>query len=102
MTAKIRTVHDRRSADGQAPPDGTEASPAPAQAPVEPLYERVDIDRYVVLHDGPVGYVEHVSPVFVCYVGHPYARADEVGQVHDFHNAVQTVLHRAVAMRRAR
>lgn len=102
MTAKIRTAHDPRLADRQAPPDGPDSAPAAIPVPVEPLYERVDIDRYVVLHDGPVGYVEHVSPVFVCYVGHPYARADEVGQVHDFHNAVQTVLHRAVAMRRAR
>lgn len=101
MTAKIRTAHDRHLAEGQVPPDRPEPTPAPAPTLTEPLYERVDIDRYAVLHDGPVGYVEHVSPVFVCYVGHPYSRADEVAQVHDFHDAVRTVLHRAVSIRRA-
>lgn len=93
MTAKTHTAHDHQPIEGQAPAD--------APQPAEPLYERVDLDRYVVLHDGPVGYVEHVAPVFVCYVGHPYHRADEVAQVHDFHDAVRTVLHRAVATRRA-
>lgn len=93
MSAKTHTAHDPQPIHGQAP------TKAPALA--EPLYERVDIDRYVVLHDGPVGYVEHVSPVFVCYVGHPYLRATEVAQVHDFHDAVRTVLHRAVSIRRA-
>ena len=93
MTAKIHTAHDHPPTDGQAP--------AQAPMPAEPLYERVDLDRYVVLHDGPVGYVEHVHPVFVCYVGHPYPNAAEVAQVHDFHDAVQTVLHRAASIRRA-
>ena len=92
MNAKIHTAHDL--------PTGGEA-PAAAPDPVEPLYERVDLERYVVLHNGPVGYVEHVPPVFVCYVGHPYPRAAEVAQVHGFHDAVQTVLHRAVTMRRS-
>jgi hypothetical protein len=93
MTAKTHTAHDHQPVEGQAP--------AKATTPVEPLYERVDLDRYVVLHDGPIGYVEHVHPVFVCYVGHPYHQADEIAQVHDFHDAVKTVLHRAVATRRA-
>ena len=30
-------------------------TPATADAPSEVSYERVDPDRYVVLHDGPVG-----------------------------------------------
>lgn len=93
MSAKTHTAHDRLPADSQAPQ--TERTPD------EPLYERVDLERYVVLHDGPVGYVEHVHPVFVCYVGHPYPHSEEIAQVHDFHNAVKTVLHRAVAIRRA-
>ncbi len=93
MTAKIHTAHVTESEQDQASP-GTVAS-------AEPLYERVDLDRYVVLHGGAVGYIEHVHPVFVCYVGHPYPKADEVAQVHDFHDAVQTVLHRAAAIRRA-
>lgn len=93
MTAKTHTAHDHKPADGQAP--------LTASTPAEPLYERVDLDRYVVLHEGPVGYVEHVHPVFVCYVGHPYHHADEIAQVHDFHDAVRTVLHRAVSKRRA-
>jgi hypothetical protein len=42
-----------------------------------------------------------VHPVFVCYVGHPYTHSEEIAQVHDFHDAVKTVLHRAVATRRA-
>ncbi|WP_194762828.1 hypothetical protein [Microbacterium sp. UFMG61] len=93
MSAKTHAAHDRLPADSQAPQ--TERTPD------EPLYERVDLERYVVLHDGPVGYVEHVHPVFVCYVGHPYPHSEEIAQVHDFHNAVKTVLHRAVATRRA-
>ncbi|MCP1429001.1 hypothetical protein [Microbacterium foliorum] len=93
MTAKTHAAHDRESPRDQASQGTT--------TPVEPLYERVDLDRYVVMHDGPIGYIEHVHPVFVCYVGHPYPKADEVAQVHDFHDALQTVLHRAVAMRHA-
>nr|WP_201468950.1 hypothetical protein [Microbacterium hydrocarbonoxydans] len=93
MSAKTHAAHDRLPVDGQAPQ--TE------RMPDEPVYERVDLERYVVLHDGPVGYVEHVHPVFVCYVGHPYPHSEEIAQVHDFHNAVKTVLHRAVATRRA-
>lgn len=93
MDARTHAAHDELPVEGLAP--------APANTPQEPLYERVDLDRYVVLHNGPVGYVEHVHPVFVCYVGHPYPHSEEIAQVHDFHNAVRTVLHRAVATRRA-
>lgn len=75
MTARTRT------------PDGSETEAAEPG----PSYERVDLERYVVLHDGPIGYVEAVAPVFVCYVGHPYPRAVEVAQVHDFHHAVRIV-----------
>lgn len=93
MSANTPTAHDRRTESRDL-----DAQPTPAP---EPLYERVDIDRYVVLHEGPVGYIEHVAPVFVCYVGVPYPRAEEVAQVHDFHDAVKTVLHRAASVRRA-
>jgi hypothetical protein len=93
MSAKTHAAHDELPVDSQAPET--------AHLPDEPRYERVDLDRYVVLHDGAVGYVEHVHPVFVCYVGHPYPHSEEIAQVHDFHNAVKTVLHRAVATRRA-
>jgi hypothetical protein len=75
-------------------PDAAIASP-------EPAFELIDFDRYVVLHDEPVGYVEVVSPVFVCYLGHPYARAEEIAQVvHDFDRAVQIVSERAVSAQR--
>lgn len=93
MTAKTHTAHDHQPIEGQAP--------SAASTSAEPLYERVDLDRYVILHDGPVGYVEHVHPVFVCYVGHPYQQADEIAQVHDFHDAVKTVLRRSSTVRRA-
>ncbi|MCK2022737.1 hypothetical protein KZC52_07370 [Microbacterium sp. kSW2-24] len=74
-------------------------TPATADAPSEVSYERVDPDRYVVLHDGPVGFVEVVPPVFVCYVGHPYAQASEIAQVHDFHRAVEIVAETAASPR---
>ncbi|MBT2484029.1 MULTISPECIES: hypothetical protein [unclassified Microbacterium] len=60
----------------------------------------VDFDRYVVSQDGPVGYVEVVAHVFVCYLGHPYAKAEEIAQVLDFERAVQIVAGRARAARR--
>ena len=51
--------------------------------------------------DGPVGYIDVVGPVFVCYVGHPYAQAEEVAQVvEDFDRAVEIVTERAAASRR--
>lgn len=97
MIANIPTAHDEQSTGAH---ELHPRAAATASAP-EPLYERVDIDRYVVLHDGPIGYIEHVAPVFVCYVGSSYPRAEEVAQVHDFHEAMRTVLHRAATIRRA-
>ncbi|MDQ0727550.1 hypothetical protein [Microbacterium sp. W4I20] len=72
------------------------ASTAPAQA----SWELHDFDRYVVSQDGPVGYIEVVSPVFVCYLGHPYALAEEIAQVLDFERAVQIVAEQAASSRR--
>ncbi|WP_433586027.1 hypothetical protein [Microbacterium hydrocarbonoxydans] len=95
MSAPIRTAHG--SVQRETAPTMTVG-----QAPVEPAYELVDLDRYVIMHDGPVGYVEVVPPVFVCYAGHPYAQAEEVGQRHDFHSAVQTVIEHAASARRTR
>lgn len=68
----------------------TTAEPAPA-APAEPAYELVDLDRYEVFDDGPVGYVEVIPPLFICYSGHPYPKAVEVAQVFDFEQAVRRV-----------
>ncbi|MNH48020.1 hypothetical protein D3C79_1115610 [compost metagenome] len=56
-------------------------------------------DRYVVSHDGPIGYIEAVPPVFVCYLGHPYAQAEEVAQVHEFDRAVRLLDERAARSR---
>jgi len=64
-------------------------------------WERVDFDRYVVTHDGPVGYVDVVPPLFVCYLGHPYARAVEIAQVHDLSRAVRIVAEQAASQRLA-
>ncbi|HTN56131.1 MAG TPA: hypothetical protein VLZ82_08090 [Microbacterium sp.] len=86
------TVRPPRHLD--APPTKRHSAPV-AAAPSEPAFELVDIDRYVVLHDGPVGYVEVVPPLFICYAGHPYPRAVEVAQVFDFEQAVSCVLERA-------
>ena len=61
----------------------------------EPRHHLIDFDRYVITVDGPVGYVEVVSPVFVCYLGHPYAQAEEIAQVLEFERAVQLVVERA-------
>ena len=70
------------------------------QHPAKPRAELFDFDRYVVSQDGPIGYVEVVSPVFVCYLGHPYALAEEIAQVLDFDRAVQIVAERAATSRR--
>lgn len=95
MSAKAPTAPDFESA-------GTEDAPAEQVSPPESVYERVDLDRYVVLQDGPVGFVEWVSPVFVCYAGDPYRNSEEIAQTHDFHEAVQTVLDRASKSRRTK
>lgn len=95
MSAKAPTAPEFESA-------GTDATPEEKSAPAEPLYERVDLDRYVVLQDGPVGYVEWVSPVFVCYFGMTYANSSEIAQTHDFQDAVEIVVARAAAARRQR
>ncbi|MBW8761076.1 MAG: hypothetical protein JF592_00640 [Microbacterium sp.] len=95
MSATTRTAH------GSAQRESTTTT-NDVQAPAEPAYELVDLDRYMIMHDGPVGYVEVVPPVFVCYAGHPYAKAEEVAQKHDFQSAVQTVIAHAVSARRAR
>ncbi|KHK96333.1 hypothetical protein LK09_15145 [Microbacterium mangrovi] len=76
------------------------ASTAEPPEPNPPAYARVDIDRYVVLLDGPVGYVEVVPPVIVCYAGHPFPVAVEIAQVHDFDIAVRTVREHARRARR--
>lgn len=65
--------------------------PANAPQPAEPAYELVDIDRYEVFDDGPVGYVEVIPPLFICYSGHPYPKAIEVAQVFEFEQAVRQV-----------
>lgn len=61
--------------------------------------ERIDFDRYVVSHDAPVGYVEAVAPLYVCYLGHPYPRAVEIAQVYDFDHAVRLVSAMAAGAR---
>lgn len=88
MSATIRSTRHRDAAQALERPGNP-------SAPSEPAFELVDIDRYVVLHDGPVGYVEVVPPLFICYTGHPYPRAVEVAQVFDFEQAVSCVLERA-------
>ncbi len=108
MTAQIRTPEGSDCGNGK-----TSLAEAPAAAPAEtasetpaapaaPTYERVDLDRYVVLIDGPVGYVESVPPLFVCYVGDPYPQACEIAQVHDFHHAIDTVIDHVVSARRSK
>lgn len=84
-----------------APAGSTVLTAHHSAAPAEPTtHELVDFDRYVVSQDGPVGYVEVVSPVFVCYLGHPYAQAEEIAQVLEFDRAVQIVAGQARAARR--
>lgn len=95
MSAKAPTAPDFESA-------GTEDARAEQVSPPEPLYERVDLDRYVVLQNGPIGFVEWVSPVFVCYEGDPYRNSAEIAQAHDFHEAVQIVIDRASQTRRTK
>jgi hypothetical protein len=78
-------------------PAGSERSSTLSHAPT---HELVDFDRYVVSHNGPVGYIEVVSHLFVCYLGHPFARAEEVAQVLDFDSAVRIVSERAATSQR--
>lgn len=107
MSAHARTIHGSRSTaagPAESPAESLhdradarqdEAEP-PREQPrddAEPPYERVDIDRYAVRGDeGTIGYVEVVPPLFVCYIGHPYPKAEEVAQSYDFHEAVQVVV----------
>ncbi|WP_435748449.1 hypothetical protein [Microbacterium sp. PMB16] len=75
-----------------------ETTPSAGRNPAS--WELHDFDRYVVSQDGPVGYIEVVSSLFVCYLGHPYALAEEIAQVLDFERAVQIVAERAASSRR--
>lgn len=85
--------------DSERPADPAEEHTAPDEehaAPDErPRTERVDLDRYVVVTDAPIGYVEWVAPVFVCYAGHPYRNSEEIAQTHGFDEAVKLVVDRA-------
>ncbi|ALX66325.1 hypothetical protein [Microbacterium sp. XT11] len=81
-------------------PEGSARGTDEGTVPAEPRFERVDLDRYVVIDGAPIGYVEVVPPVIVCYSGHPYPRAVEIAQVHDFHRAVQVVVDHADSRRR--
>lgn len=81
--------------DSECPADQVEEHAAPDA----PRTERVDLDRYVVVTDAPIGYVEWVAPVFVCYAGHPYLHAEEIAQTHGFDEAVKLVLARAAQNR---
>ncbi|MGN8026112.1 hypothetical protein [Microbacterium sp. 22242] len=65
-------------------------------------YELVDIDRYAVLLESTIGYVDVVPPLFVCYLGHPYAKAIEIAQLHDFDASVRLVQERAARARSSR
>lgn len=64
---------------------------------VAPAWELVDFDRYVVVNDGPVGYIDVIAPLFVCYVGHPYPKAVEIAQVFDFGEAVRLVVEQSAS-----
>lgn len=75
--------------------DKREVEPSAATSTHETTWELVDFDRYVVTHHGPVGYVDVVPPVFVCHLGHPYAKAVEIAQVYDLERAVQVIAGRA-------
>ncbi|WP_313357519.1 hypothetical protein [Microbacterium sp.] len=80
-----------RTPTGHAIARQAEPTSPPPAASVEPAYELVDIDRYEVLDHGPVGYVEVIPPLFICYSGHPYPKAIEMAQVFDFEEAVRLV-----------
>lgn len=80
-----------RTPTGHAMARPDEPASPPSAASVEPAYELVDIDRYAVLDHDPVGYVEVIPPLFICYSGHPYPKAIEMAQVFDFEEAVRLV-----------
>lgn len=88
MTAKAPIAPEF---DSECPADQADELPNPE----EPRAERIDLDRYVVVTDAPIGYVEWVAPVFVCYVGHPYRNSEEIAQTHGFDDAVALVVDRA-------
>lgn len=87
MSAKAPTAPEF---DSECPADQAEEQIAPDEVRTE----RVDLDRYVVVTDIPIGYVEWVAPVFVCYAGHPYRNSEEIAQTHGFDEAVKLVLDR--------
>lgn len=91
MSATARTTGHAVAQPGAEPASTPAEHEEAAQAPAEPPYELVDIDRYEVFDDGPVGYVEVIPPLFICYSGHPYPKAIEVAQVFDFQQAVRRV-----------
>lgn len=72
---------------------------AQAAGPAAPDCERIDFDRYVIAPAAPVGYIDVVPPLYVCYLGHPYPRAVEVAQVYDFDHAVGIVSAMAAGSR---
>jgi hypothetical protein len=101
VRTSIPTDSDTRVDEATESVETTRVPEAPADDALEPTCELDDLDRYVVQLDRPVGYVEVVPPVFVCYVGHPYALAEEVAQVvQDFDRAVEIVAERAAVSRR--
>ncbi|MEV7631805.1 hypothetical protein AB0N64_05265 [Microbacterium sp. NPDC089318] len=91
MSAATRSTGRATTQPAAQPSAPQPASETPAPAPAEPPYELVDIDRYAVFDDGPIGYVEVIPPLFICYAGHPYPKAVEVAQVFDFDQAVRRV-----------
>ncbi|MFD6816299.1 MULTISPECIES: hypothetical protein [Microbacterium] len=78
-------------------PQRTQTPPSAGAA--EQSCERIDFDRYVVDPASPVGYIDVVPPLYVCYLGHPYARAVEVAQVYEFDHAVGIVSAMAAGSR---
>lgn len=78
-------------------PQRAETSEQPTSA--DAACERIDFDRYVVTPAAPVGYIDVVPPLYVCYLGHPYPRAVEIAQVYDFDHAVGIVSAMAAGSR---
>ena len=84
----------KREADAPEAPSAPETA-AHETTVHETTWELVDFDRYVVTHGGPVGYIDVVPPLFVCHLGHPYAKAFEIAQVHDLERATRIVAEAA-------